>query len=125
VFGSGFEPAFAFQKAKSQPNTLASQSCFSPKLLVIRYKTESSSPAFTCCGGGQLRKNYPPATFKKLTDFELRPQPTTHNSFFTAHRSQQLFKSHNSTKHTLNLSSVHPAVLLIALGHLLLSYLFA
>jgi len=48
VFGSGFEPAFAFQKAKSQPNTLASQSYFLPKLLFLY------SPPFICCGGGQL-----------------------------------------------------------------------
>jgi len=74
------------------------QSCFSSST-----KLKAAPPAFTCCGGGQLQKNYPPATFKKLADFKLLhspqsttafPQPTAHNNFF---------KSHSSTKHTLSL----------------------
>ena len=74
MFGSAFESVFAFQKAKSQPNTLAFQSCFSSST-----KLKATLLLPTRCGDGQIQKNYPPATLKKLMAFELLyiPKPTT------------------------------------------------
>jgi len=76
VFGSAFESVFAFQKAKSQPNTLAFQSCFSSST-----KLKAAPHTFMCCGGGQLQKNYPSATFKKLMAFELLRSPHSTTAF--------------------------------------------
>jgi hypothetical protein len=77
VFGFAFKTAFAFRKAKSQPNTLAFQSYFSTST-----KLKAAPPAFACCGGEQLRKYYAPATLKKINLFL---------NFFTTHSPQQLF----------------------------------
>ena len=82
MFGSAFEPAFAFQKAQSQTNTLVSQSCFSSST-----KLKAAPPLFLAAVevGNFEKITHPPP--KKINDFWTSSQPTAHNSFSTAYSS--------------------------------------
>jgi len=64
VFGFAFEIAFAFQKVKSQPNTLAFQSCF-----FTSTKLKAAAPYFYLLWRWQLRKKIPTCHLQKINGF--------------------------------------------------------